>query len=173
MILREWRDADREPFAEMNSDPTVMEFFPSRIDRVASDALVDRFENEFAELGFCPFAAEIRETGAFLGFVGLHAVAVEMAFGPTVEVGWRLAHRHWGNGFATEAGSRALRFGFEELGLEELVSFTSMVNVRSRRVMERLGMTHDPCEDFEHPRVPEGHRLRPHVLYRAGRQPRA
>ena len=169
LVLREWRDADREPFAEMNANPEVMEFFPSTLERQTSDVMVDRFRREFAELGFCPWALELFGVEAFIGFVGLHSVPDEMTFSPAVEVGRRLARPFWGQGYATEAAARVLRFGFDELGLEELVSFTSVVNTRSRKVMERLGMSRDPDDDFEHPRLPEGHRLRPHVLYRAVR----
>jgi RimJ/RimL family protein N-acetyltransferase len=167
LVLRDWRDADREPFAMMNADPAVMEFFPSTLDPQASDVIVDHFQREFAERGFCPWALELADVEAFIGFVGLHCVPDEMTFSPAVEVGWRLARPFWGQGYATEAATRVLRFGFDELGLEELVSFTSVLNVRSRRVMERLGMSRDPRDDFEHPNIPEGHRLRPHVLYRS------
>jgi RimJ/RimL family protein N-acetyltransferase len=137
LVLREWRDADREPFAEMNANPEVMEFFPSTLERQTSDVMVDRFRREFAELGFCPWALELFGVEAFIGFVGLYSVPDEMTFSPAVEVGWRLARPFWGQGYATEAAARVLRFGFDELGLEELVSFTSVVNTRSRKVMER------------------------------------
>lgn len=169
LVIRTWRQADRDPFAEMNADPQVMEFFPSVLTREESDALVDRFETEFDELRFCPWAVELQHTGTFIGFVGLNRVRNEMPFAPATEIGWRLARAFWGYGYSTEAGRVVLRFGFEELSLEQVVSFTSTVNKRSRRVMERLGMSRDPAEDFEHPRIPEGSRLRPHVLYRLNR----
>jgi RimJ/RimL family protein N-acetyltransferase len=166
LVLRPWREEDREPFAVMNHDPAVMEFFPSVLSRAESDALVERFSVEGAQRGFCPWAAELADGGTFIGFVGLHEVPDDLAITPAVEVGWRLARPYWGRGLATEGATEALRFGFESLGLEEIVSFTSVLNVRSRRVMERLGMTRAAADDFEHPRVAVGHRLRPHVLYR-------
>jgi len=166
LLLREWRASDRAPFAEMNGDPVVMEFFPATLDPSASDSLVDRFSDEFARCGFCPWAVEKLDDGTFIGFVGLHEVPRAMPFSPAVEVGWRLAQTFWGSGYATEAGTAALDFGFNVTGLDEIVSFTSVVNRRSQRVMERLGMSRDPREDFEHPGVPERHLLRRHVLYR-------
>ncbi|HEY7947053.1 MAG TPA: GNAT family N-acetyltransferase [Acidimicrobiales bacterium] len=166
LLLRRWREEDKVPFAAMNSDPAVMEFFPAPLARAESDALVDRFDAELAERGFCPWAVELRESGTFIGFIGLHAVPEYLSFAPAVEVGWRLARPFWGRGFATEGAGGAVRFGFDVLELDEIVSFTSVVNLRSRRVMERLGMARSPDEDFEHPHVPEAHPLRPHVLYR-------
>jgi RimJ/RimL family protein N-acetyltransferase len=169
LVVRGWRLADRVPFAEMNADAIVMEFFPGVLARAASDTLVDRFEAEFAEFGFCPWAVELAGTGAFIGFVGLTTVRSELPFAPAVEIGWRLALPFWGRGYATEAGNAVLRYGFDEIGLEEIVSFTSTVNERSRRVMERLGMSRDPTEDFDHPRIAEDSAQCPHVLYRMRR----
>jgi RimJ/RimL family protein N-acetyltransferase len=169
LLLREWRDADREPFAAMNADPVVMEYLLGEITRPQSDVLIDRFSSEFADDGYCPWAVELSRTGTFIGFVGLHAVPNEMAFAPGVEVGWRLARQFWGNGFATEAGAASLRFAFETIGLAEVVSFTSVRNERSQRVMSSIGMTRDEADDFEHPNVSEQHPLRPHVLYRCRR----
>jgi ribosomal-protein-alanine N-acetyltransferase len=166
LLLREWRAEDRAPFAELNADPLVMEYFVAPLSRSRSDELVDRFQKEFAEKGFCPWALELVATTRFIGFVGLHVVPNEMAFAPAVEVGWRLARAHWGMGYASEAGSASLRFAFETLHLSEVVSFTSALNLRSQRVMTRIGMARDQRSDFEHPGVPEGHHLRPHVLYR-------
>lgn len=143
-----------------------MEYFVAPLSRSRSDELVDRFQKEFAEKGFCPWALELVATTRFIGFVGLHVVPNEMAFAPAVEVGWRLARAHWGMGYASEAGSASLRFAFETLHLSEVVSFTSALNLRSQRVMTRIGMARDQRSDFEHPGVPEGHHLRPHVLYR-------
>ena len=153
----------------MNADPRVMEHFPALMTRGESDALVDRIEEGFEENGFGLWAVEVAEgagSGSFAGFVGLARCPDQMPFSPAVEVGWRLAAEFWGRGFATEAGRASLGFGFEELGLDEIVSFTFTGNAPSRAVMERLGMHHDPAEDFEHPLVAEGHRIRPHVLYR-------
>jgi RimJ/RimL family protein N-acetyltransferase len=169
LIMRRWRESDREPFAAMNADPEVMEHFPSPLTRVESDAFVDKIEWGFDEYGYSLWALEVRKTGDFIGFAGLLLQTFEAPFTPAVEVGWRLARHAWGHGYATEAGARALEHGFTEVGLEEIVSMTAVRNVRSRAVMERLGMTRDPADDFEHSRLPEGHPLRPHVLYRLRR----
>jgi RimJ/RimL family protein N-acetyltransferase len=150
----------------MNADPTVMEFFAATLSRSQSDSLVDSFAAEMAEHGFCPWAAEVRDDGTLAGFIGLHTVPASLSFAPAVEIGWRLARPWWGRGLATEGASAALRFGFEVLELDEIVSFTAVVNQRSQRVMQRLGMSRAPGEDFDHPHVPEGHPVRPHVLYR-------
>jgi len=166
LILRSWRESDRPPFAKMNADSAVMEFFPSPLSREESDALVSRFVDELAQRNYCPWAVEERDSGGFIGFVGLHEVPEYLSFAPAIEVGWRLARPFWGRGYATEAAAAALAFGFDTLGIDKIVSFTSTVNLRSRRVMERLSMSRNPDEDFEHPKVAEGHTLRPHVLYR-------
>jgi len=166
LILRRWREEDREPFARMNSDSSVMEFFPALLTRSESDALVDRIEAHFATHGFGVWATELKATGEFIGFVGLWTPSFEAHFTPCVEIGWRLAAPHWGQGLATEGARAAVAQAFGELGLKELVSFTSVGNVRSRRVMEKIGMTHDAADDFNHPDLPEGHWLRRHVLYR-------
>ena len=144
-----------------------MEFFPRVLTRGESDELVGRIEAGFARDGFGLWAVEVREAGEFVGFAGLNPVEFEAPFTPAVEVGWRLARTAWGNGYATEAGRAALEFGFERVGLAEVVSFTTAANRRSRAVMERLGMSRDPADDFEHPSLPPGHPQRPHVLYRA------
>jgi RimJ/RimL family protein N-acetyltransferase len=167
--LRRWRPSDREPFAELNADPVVMENFLAPLTREESDAFVDRMEAHFSEHGFGLWAVEVLSTGEFAGCVGLLVPPFEAHFTPAVEVGWRLGQRHWRRGYATEAARAALRFGFDELELAEIVSFTVPANLRSRRVMERLGMTLDSTGDFDHPRLPEGHHLRRHVLYRLGR----
>ena len=166
LLLRPWRDSDREPFARMCADPRVMEHFLKCLTRAESDALIDRGMAKFQREGFSLAATELKETGEFIGFIGLSVPAFEAHFTPCVEIGWRLAAEYWGRGYATEGAQACLRFGFEELGLKEIVSFTVVGNIRSRRVMEKLGMTHDPAEDFDHPGLPEGHRLRRHVLYR-------
>lgn len=163
--LRQWRESDREPFAAMNADPTVMEFFPALQSRAQSDASVDGWQAQFSERGWSNWAAELRATGQFVGFVGLSIPKRVFPFSPCVEVGWRLAREHWGRGYATEAARAALRAGFGELGLNSIVSFTSATNVRSRAVMERIGMR-DMRENFDHPGIPEGHSLRRHCLYR-------
>ena len=169
LLLRRWRPEDRAPFAALNADPEVMEHFPARLTRAESDAFVDRIEAGFAEHGFGLWAVEVRATGEFIGFTGLAVPSFEAPFTPAVEIGWRLARPGLGHGYASEAAGRALDAAFTTYGLAEVVSFTSVTNVRSQAVMRRIGMTHDPADDFDHPRLPPGHRLQRHVLYRATR----
>ena len=169
LILRGWRAADRAPFAALNADPAVMEHFPSILTRAESDALVERIDEHFARNGFGMWAVEAPGVADFVGFVGLSIPRFEAPFTPCVEVGWRLARQHWGRGYAPEAARAALRFGFERAGLEQIVSFTVPANLKSRRVMEKIGMRRDPADDFDHPSLPEGHPLRRHVLYRIDR----
>ncbi len=161
LLLRRWRTEDRTPFAAMNADPDVMEFFPASMARAASDLLVDRIEDHFRSYGFGLYALEHR--GEFLGFTGLST----LPFTGDVEIGWRLARRAWGHGYATEAGLAVLRHAFTTLSLDRIVAITSVLNLRSRSVMQRLGLRHDPADDFDHPSLPAGHHLRPHVLYAA------
>ena len=169
LLLRPWRDDDLEPFAALNADPRVMEHFPSLLDRAQSDAAAGRVRAHFEEHGFGLWAVEVPDTCSFVGFVGLAVPRFEAPFTPCVEIGWRLAHEHWGRGYAPEGARAALRFGFEPLGLEEIVSMTVPANVRSQRVMEKIGMTRDGQGDFDHPLIPEGDPLRRHVLYRLSR----
>jgi RimJ/RimL family protein N-acetyltransferase len=169
LLLRHWQPEDRTPFAAMNADPEVMEHFLASLTRAESDAFVDRIEAGFAERGFGLWAVEVRATGEFIGFTGLSVPSFDAPFTPAVEVGWRLARPAWGHGYASEAARRALKAGFDDYGLPEVVSFTSVTNVRSQAVMRRIGMTHDPADDFDHPRLPPGDRLQRHVLYRAAR----
>ncbi|HWO16194.1 MAG TPA: GNAT family N-acetyltransferase [Solirubrobacterales bacterium] len=164
--LRRWREADREPFAAINADPVIMEYFPDRLTREQSDDLIEKIETGFEANGFGLWELEAQATGEFVGFTGLTTPTFDAHFTPAVEVGWRLARSAWGKGYATEAAQAALAFGFEEVGLSEVVSFTSVANTRSRAVMARIGMTHDPDEDFDHPGLPAGHPLSRHVLYR-------
>lgn len=164
--LRRWLEADREPFAALNADPAVMEHFPAMLSRGESDALADSIEAGFERDGFGLWAVEVLGSGDFVGFTGLAVPGFEAHFTPAVEVGWRLARSAWGHGYATEAGRAALAFGFERAGLGEIVSLTAVGNARSRAVMERLGMTRDPADDFDHPKLAEGDPLRRHVLYR-------
>ncbi len=166
--LRRWLAADREPFAALNADPVVMEHFPAPLARAQSDDLVERIEAGFEWRGYGLWALEVRASGEFIGFTGLEEPSFEAHFTPAVEVGWRLARSAWGRGYATEAAGAALRFGFDRVGLAEIVSFTSAVNLRSRAVMERIGMSRDPDGDFDHPEIPDGDPLRRHVLYRIG-----
>ena len=170
LILREWKEADREPFALMGADPRVMEFLGEPLSRKQSDEAVERIEAHFRTHGFGLCAAELAESGEFIGFIGLAVPAFEAAFTPCVEIGWRLAAEYWNAGFATEGARESVRYAFGELGLRELVSFTAIRNERSRRVMAKLGMTHDAAENFDHPRLPAGDPLLRHVLYRLTRE---
>jgi RimJ/RimL family protein N-acetyltransferase len=165
LVLRRWSDADREPFAILNSDPRVMEFLPGALSRAESDARADRIEKHFQENGFGLWAVEIPGVAPFAGFIGLSIPGFEASFTPCVEIGWRLAADHWGRGYATEGARRCLEFGFDNLHLAQIVSYTVVGNVRSRRVMERLGMTHSEKDDFDHPLLPAGHALSRHVFY--------
>ncbi|MCC5575346.1 GNAT family N-acetyltransferase [Microtetraspora sp. AC03309] len=166
LVLRRWQEKDREPFAALNADPEVMEYFPATLTRERSDALADRVAAEFDDCGFGLWAVEL--SGTFIGFTGLSVPRFIAHFTPCVEIGWRLARSAWGHGYATEAARAALRHGFGELGLKEIVSFTAKQNMRSQRVMERIGMTRDPEGDFDHPTLDEDSPLRRHVLYRVG-----
>lgn len=166
LVLRPWRADDLAPFAALNADPRVMEFFPAVLSRAESDGLAARIRLHMETHGFGLWAVEVPGTAPFIGFVGLMTVPPALPFAPAVEVGWRLAREHWGRGYATEAARAAVEFGFGVLGLGEIVSFTADRNRPSRAVMERLGMTYSPAEEFEHPSIPAGHPLQPHVLYR-------
>ncbi len=163
--LRRWRAADQKPFSEINADPEVVEFLPRALSRMESDELMNRLDQQIEDRGFGLWAVETSDE-PFIGFVGLSVPSFKAHFTPCVEVGWRLARKHWGKGYATEGARAALDYAFQTLKLTEVVSFTSVDNVRSRRVMERLKMSYDPEEDFEHPALVPGHPLRPHVLYR-------
>ncbi len=165
LLLRQWRDDDLEPFAALNADPEVMRYFPAPLTRAQSDATAHWVRATIDRQGWGLWAVEVRGGASFIGFVGLSRPTFDAHFTPNVEVGWRLDRRHWGLGYATEAASASLAFAFDELDCPETVSFTAAPNERSRRVMQRLGMSHDPTDDFDHPRVAEGP-LRRHVLYR-------
>ena len=167
--LRQWRESDREPFASLNADPAVMELFLSPLSRESSDASIDAWQSQLASRGWSNWALELKASGEFLGFTGLSIPRRVLPFSPCVEVGWRLARKHWGQGYATEAACAALEVGFVRLDLPEIVSFTMAGNVRSRAVMERIGMR-DARQDFEYPGFPEGHPLRRHCLYRIARK---
>ena len=169
LLLRRWRDADREPFAAMNADPAVVEHLQGPMSREGSDDFSDRIERHWDEHGWGLWAVEVPEVAPFIGYVGLWpADYVEPGM---VEVGWRLAREHWGHGYATEAARAALEYGFTDVGLAEIVSFTVPQNERSWRVMERIGLVRDPGGDFDHPRVdPVVHpELVRHVFYRLSR----
>lgn len=166
LLLRRWRPADRPAFASLNADPRVMEHFPSVLTREDSDALADLIERHFERHGYGLWAVEIPGVAPFAGFIGLSIPAFTAPFTPCVEIGWRLAAGHWGRGYATEGARAVLAHAFGPLGLDEVVSFTVPDNVSSRRVMEKIGMTRDPADDFDHPSVPAASRR--HVLYRIG-----
>ena len=170
LLMRRWREDDRGPFAALNADPAVMEHMTATLTRDQSDAFVDRIEACWDERGLGLWAIEVPGVAPFTGYVGLWP-ADEVTGAGMIEVGWRLAREHWGNGYATEAAREALRFGFEDIGLGEIVSFTVPRNERSLRVMARIGLRRDPAGDFDHPRVdPAAHpELVRHVLYRLGR----
>ncbi|HXJ93137.1 MAG TPA: GNAT family N-acetyltransferase [Terriglobia bacterium] len=169
LLLRRWRPEDREPFAALNADPVVMEHFPSTLSRQESEALTDRIEAHFMRHGFGLWAVEIPSVTPFAGYVGLSVPTFQAHFTPCVEIGWRLAKLYWRMGYATEGARAVLNFGFEQLGLNEIVSFTVPANARSRRVMEKIGMSYSREDDFDHPTAVEGHPLR-HVLYRIPRR---
>ena len=166
LILRPWRDADLPPFAALNADPRVREHFPSCLTHAESDASAARIRANFEAHGHGLWAAEVVGGAPFIGFIGLAEPSFVARFTPCIEIGWRLAHAHWGRGYATEGARAALAFGFESVGLAEIVSMTTPTNTRSRRVMEKLGMRRDPAEDFEHPNLAPGSPARRHVLYR-------
>jgi RimJ/RimL family protein N-acetyltransferase len=168
LVLREWRESDLAPFAQLNADPEVMRYFPGVLTRAQSDTLAAQVQARFAEQGWGLWAVEAPQIAPFIGFVGLGRVPFEAHFTPAVEVGWRLDRRHWGCGYATEAARAAIEFAFDELECEQVVSFAVLANDRSRAVMERLGMTHDQADDFDHPAVAAGP-LRRHALYRIRR----
>jgi RimJ/RimL family protein N-acetyltransferase len=167
VVLREWLAADLPVFAELNADPQVMEYYPSPLTREQSDAFARERVSEFAERGYGLWAVEVPGVAPFVGYVGLSVPSFEAHFTPCVEIGWRLAASHWGKGYATEAARLAIAFGFDHADLEEIVSFTVPSNRRSVAVMKRLGMVY--AGEFDHPRMPIGHPLRRHVLYRLSR----
>ncbi len=171
LLLRQWRESDRAPFAAMNADPQVMRFFPSPQSREASDRSIDAWQRELEQQGWSNWAVEVQASGAFAGFIGLTVPKRALPFMPCVEVGYRLAPEHWGKGIATEGAAAALGVGFERLGLQEIVSFTALLNLPSQAVMRRIGMVNSN-EDFDHPAVPEGSPLRRHCLYRIRREGR-
>jgi RimJ/RimL family protein N-acetyltransferase len=164
--LRQWLASDREAFARLNADARVMEYLPAVLSKEESDAFAVRIEAHIDQHGWGLWAVEIPSLTSFAGFIGLSTPRFDAHFTPCTEIGWRLASDFWGSGYATEGALAALAFGFRTLRLDEIVSFTVPGNLPSRRVMERIGMAHDPGDDFEHPAFPAGHRLRRHVLYR-------
>ena len=163
LLMRRWRASDRAPFATLNGDPETMNFFPETLDRVASDALADRIEAHFEHRGYGLWALEIAATGQFIGFTGLSPMPDDVPGAGGTEIGWRLARQAWHHGYATEAARAALAVAFDGAGLPEVWSMTAVLNEPSAAVMRRIGLTE--VARFDHPRVPPGHPLRPHVLY--------
>jgi len=169
LLLRPWKEQDFEPFASLNADPKVMEYFPKALTREESDNLASKLMKDIESRGWGLWAASVPQVTDFIGFVGLNPVPFEVPFTPAVEIGWRVAYEYWGKGYATEAAKAALHFAFETLQLDEVVSFTALENKRSMRVMEKIGLKHNSEDDFYHPNLPENHRLCRHVLYRISR----
>lgn len=169
LILRPWQEDDLEPFARLNADPHVMELFPSTLNRMESDDLAKRISINLQEQGWGLWAVSMPEVSPFIGFIGLAVPTFSAHFTPAVEVGWRLAYDYWEKGYATEGALAALKYGYETLNLEEIVSFTTVANQRSRHVMEKIGMHHNLEDDFDHPKLSEDHPFRRHVLYRLKR----
>jgi RimJ/RimL family protein N-acetyltransferase len=168
LTLLVWQERHRAAFAAMNADPEVMKFFPALLSPEQTNAGIDKWLSQFAEQGWSNWAVELRATGEFIGFIGLSVPRRQLPFSPCVEIGWRLKQAAWGNGYATEGAKECLRVGFEQLRLDEIVSFTTLANLPSVAVMGRIGMRNADA-DFEHPAVPEGHPLRPHCLYKITR----
>ena len=166
LILRPWQTEDLEPFAQLNADARVMEYYPSTLSREESDRFAERISQELLQNGWGLWAVSVPGVSDFIGYIGLSRVEYPYPFAPAVEIGWRLAYDHWGKGYATEGAKAAIKYGFDKLGLNEIVAFTTPKNIRSRRIMEKLDMHHAPEDDFDHPKLPEGHPLRRHVLYR-------
>ena len=161
--FRQWNASDKVPFAAMNADPLVMEYFPATLSKEESDSLVDRISAQQEREGFTFFAVDELESGQFIGFIGLSKTPYETPFTPCVEIGWRLQKSAWGKGYATEGAKACLRFAFEKLGLTEIYSFTVIGNNRSENVMKKIGMTYQGT--FMHPKLPDEHPMKEHVLY--------
>ena len=169
LILREWVESDKDPFIKLNQDHQVIEFLPAALSPEETIRWVDRIHQHFAHHGFGLWATTRKDTGEFIGYVGLSIPNFTAHFTPCVEIGWRLSSKHWGFGFATEAAKQVLDYGFSHLGLSEIVSFTVPLNNRSIRVMEKIGLIRDVSGDFLHPFLPSHHPLAPHILYRKRR----
>lgn len=167
LILRHWVPADKDPFYKINADKRVMEFYPNVLTREESDGIIDRAQALLGNNELAMMAVELKENSKFVGFIGLQNIPFEAEFTPAVEIGWRIAFEHWNQGLATEGANAVLEYGFSNLNLAEIISITFEGNLRSRRVMEKIGMIRDLQGDFSHPRLPVDDRLRPHVLYRS------
>lgn len=170
LLLRPWKDSDLVPYAALNADPRVREFFPSLLTREQSDQQACDFSEFLISHGWGVWAVALLQNSEFIGFIGLDPVSFTAPFTPAIEIGWRLAYAHWGHGYAVEGAKAVLKYAFETIKLEEVVSMTARGNLRSQRVMHKIGLTYDPKDDFYHPNLSEGHPLRDHVLYRITRQ---
>jgi RimJ/RimL family protein N-acetyltransferase len=170
LLMREWQEGDLKPFAEMGQDPDVMRYFPKQMSQEDAKQFIAKSNLFLQQKGFTLWATTVKESGQFAGFVGLAEPSYQTHFTPCVEIGWRLAKRFWGHGYATEAAKRVLKYAFEDLNLPEIVSFTSVLNAPSMKVMERIGMSRDTGGDFDHPKIPQDHPLCRHVLYRIKKQ---
>jgi 3-dehydroquinate dehydratase/shikimate dehydrogenase len=165
LILRPWKDSDLNPFAALNADPRVMKYFPKLMTTEETQTFINVIKSRFDRDGFCFFAAELKETHEFIGMIGLNIPAFTTSFTPCVEIGWRIAFDHWNKGYATEGALACLEYGFRELKLNKILSFTAVENKTSQRIMEKIGMTRVQNGDFDHPNLPEGHPLQRHVLF--------
>ena len=163
LILRDWKEEDISAFARMNADPHVMEFFLNPLTPEESLAFYHRIQNEFQTCGFGLYAVERKEDHAFIGYTGFHQITFDVDFAPGVEIGWRLAHEYWGDGYAPEAALACLEYARKYLDIQTIFSFTSLPNLRSERVMQKIGM--ERMKEFNHPLVPQGHALCRHVVY--------
>lgn len=168
LILRPWKEEDFEPFAQLNADKRVREYFSSTLTRAVSDGFANKFKSDIEKNGWGWWAVSVKNSAPFIGFIGLNILDIPIPSHSTspVEIGWRLAVDYWGKGYATEGALACLRFGFETLKLPEIIAITTEQNFRSISVMKKIGMHRDPKDDFNHPKLPEGHKLRRHVLYR-------
>ena len=162
--FRQWEAQDKEPFSRMNSDPIVMEYFPNKLTRTQSDEFIEKINNHFNKFGYSLWAVEIKDTHEFIGFVGLYTASFKSDFTPCVEIGWRLDKQYWNKGYATEGAKACLNYGFKKLGLKEIYSFTSLINIKSINVMKKIGLIEQ--SQFEHPNIDENNKLRLHVLYK-------
>lgn len=165
LLLRQWQDSDFPKFAEMNSCNEVMEYFPNKLSEPQSNFFASRLATLIAERGWGLWATEEKESNNFIGFIGLHEVVEELHFSPALEIGWRLSNEFWGKGYATEGAKAVLNVAFEKLGIDEIVSLTSVINVKSEAVMKRIGMV-NTNSNFMHPKIPEGSPLKEHLLYK-------
>ena len=166
IVFRKWTDRDIDDFSAMNLDPEVMQFYPSLLSREQTEVSMGAIKNQFEKMGYGLYVVEHRSTNQFMGYIGFSTPSFESFFTPCTEIGWRLKRNYWGQGLASEGGAACLAFGFSNLGLQKVFSFTAAVNFRSERVMNKIGMT--KTGEFEHPKLPSDHWLRRHVLYCAG-----